>query len=70
MERRSSGSRYASIVCHDLDNWDKEDHHILVLRPQHEEVQGERDYGQREKIRWKQQNSGQDCVKDQEVDGQ
>ena len=32
---------------------------------QHEGVQGAENYGQKERIRWKQQNSKQDCVKDQ-----
>ena len=41
------------------------DHNIKVFK-----VRGITEYGQKKRIQWKQQNSGQDCVKDQEVDGQ
>ena len=42
---------------------DQGDHHVPV-RLQHEGVQGAGSNGQKERIRWKQPNSKQDCAKD------
>ena len=67
VQKRSSESSHVSIVW---PHPDQEDHHIPVRWPQHEGIQSAGDYGQKERIQWKQQNSGQDCVKDQEFDGQ
>ena len=46
-------------------------HHVPVRWPQRKAVQSSAmDYGQKEWIRWNQQNNWQDCVKNEEVDGQ
>ena len=60
----SGGSRHASIVWLDQD---QEDRPVLVCWLQHVSVQEFWDYRRKEKIRSKQQNFGQQCVKNQEV---